>query len=144
VKTAKRRRGPRPRGLSREWFDRWRAEHPDWLIEGDESRLRSRIAAAEAEMALLDAEWRTPREMSLFRACTLIRRHQKLHYQASCRAGNARERLIMLLRSQGRHGEADALMPPRREGNERQRAEKAREGTASPTRCGDWGSIGPT
>jgi hypothetical protein len=111
----------RPRPYSREWFDAWKAQHPDHPCDGDEDGLRAAVARGEAERAAITAEQATLRK-------ALLRWEElgKRWHEAKYRERLARERLILLLRDRGRHDEADVLLPPQRQGNERQRAEAAR------------------
>jgi hypothetical protein len=112
-----------PRTHSREWFERWfnKEDRSGFSTRRSESELRMTIMKAEAERDRSSAETVSYRKIAL-----RLEKLRKLWYEASCRAGQAREELIILLRMQGRHDEADDLMPRERQGNDRTRAAAAK------------------
>lgn len=114
---------------TREGFDLWFARNGEGFVNGpfgirqSESALRMEIMKGEARRDACDAE-----TASLRRAAMRLQDLARLRHEAGCRAGRARGDLILLLRLQGRHDEADRLLPPRRQGNDHSRAaERARE-----------------
>ena len=110
----------RPVDLSREWFESWQAQHPDhaqcFPECCSEADLRYGLTREEENREAIDAEVRSH--------ARVILRVQKLGMSRAdlqWRIARLRERLIIMLRSQGRHEEADALMLPLRRAEASQR-----------------------
>jgi hypothetical protein len=112
-----------PQQYSREWFDRWLndGDRSGFEIRHSESVLRMTIMKSEADRERFSAETVSYRKIAL-----RLQKLQTLWYEANYRARNARGDLILLLRLQGRHDEADSLLPRKRQGNDRTRAAAAR------------------
>ena len=122
-----------PRTYSREWFDKWfnEEDRSGFRIRRSESDLRMTIIKAEADRDRFSTEVVSYRKIAL-----RLKKLETLWYEANCRAWGARYELIITLRMQGRHDEADALMPPKRTGNDRTRAANRRrsgQGVATPS-----------
>ncbi len=107
------KRKPRPAHYSREWFEQWVTDHPDWqrcITQQSESALHFAIMKATAKKEAASAE-----TVSLRKIALRLQKLSKLWQEANFQAWQAKEALVLLLRSQGRHEEADAVLGLSRE-----------------------------
>jgi hypothetical protein len=120
----------RPQALSKEWFDRWfnEEDRTGFRIRRSEDELRTTLLEAKSDREKISEEIGSHRKTVL-----RVEKLNKMWYEANCRAVQARQELIILLRMQGRHEEADAEMSPKNQRTDRSRAAAARAARELPT-----------